>query len=114
VFSRQVEAIAELLARLGGWAILILGGGLALYLLYKVLQRRGLLRSLEVPRIPPEELKALLDGGAPLAIVDLRHAMSRGTKERLPGAIALSVEKEQFEARLRALPFDREVVLYCS
>jgi membrane protein DedA with SNARE-associated domain len=116
LFSRQVEAIAELLARLGGWAVLILGGGLAAYVAYKLLERRGQLRRLDIPRIRPEELKELIDRGSTVVIVDLRHALRLRApgRKRLPGAVALPIEAEQFEARLRELPFDREIVLYCS
>lgn len=61
----------------------------------------------EVPRITPKELKALLDAGAEVIIVDAR---SRGEydEEHIPGAIVLA----EIESRLHELPKKTKFVLY--
>src|SRR5262245_2560241 len=58
VFSDALEVVATQAARLGNWLGVVLIGGLAAYILVKLIQRRLFLRSLRIARITPEELKA--------------------------------------------------------
>lgn len=63
----------------------------------------------EVPRMAVEELKALLDAGEPVVIVDTR--VSRQYQVRhIPGAI--SIPERETEGRLGELPQDALIVLY--
>jgi len=58
-------------------------------------------------------VKAELDSGADLLIVDLRHAMDDEAEPRmLPGALRLPAEK--LEERGEELPRGKTLVLYCS
>jgi len=110
-FAGQIEAIFRIGARLGGWFFVLVAVALAAYLAVKWLERRRVLRELDLARIGPRELKDLLDRGAELLIVDVRHPheLAGGT---LPGAVALGFE--ELELRAAGLPRERDVILYCS
>ena len=61
-----------------------------------------------------DQVKALLDGGAPAALVDLREPEEIRRQGKLPGA--LSIPRGILESRVeRDIPDrDREVVVYCA
>ena len=113
VFSDQLEDVVAYASRFGGLLIILVVGGLAAYVAWKYVQRRRFLRSLRVARITPDQLKADLDSGADVLIVDLRHAIEDETEPRtLPGAIRLPAET--LEERGAELPRGKTLVLYCS
>ena len=112
-FSDQLEDVIAYGSRFGGLMFALLVGGIGAYIGWKYGQRRRFLRSLRVARITPEQLKAELDSGADLFIVDLRHAMDDEAEPRtLPGAMRLPAEK--LEERGVELPRGKTLVLYCS
>ena len=75
---------------MGGWALSIVVGGLAGYLGYKFISRQRFLRELRIARIGVDELKARIDSGEGLVIVDLRHALDvAADPETIPGAFRL-------------------------
>ena len=113
LFSDQLEDVIAYASRFGGLLTALFIGGLAAYVGWKYAQRRRFLRSLRIARITPEQLKAELDSGADLAIVDLRHALEDEAEPwTLPGALRLPAEK--LEERGAELPHGRTLVLYCS
>lgn len=113
LFSDQLETVVAYAARFGGLLAAMLVGGLAAYLAWKYAQRRRFLRSLRVARITPEELKAELDAGADLLIVDLRHALDyEAEPQTLPGALRLPAE--ELEGRGHEIPRGRTLILYCT
>src|SRR5262245_1847113 len=113
VFSDQLEDVIGYLSRFGGLLFAVFVGGLVAYVGWKYAQRRRFLRSLRVARITPEQLKAELDSGTDLVIVDLRHTMDDDAEPRtLPGALRLPAEK--LEERGVEIPRGKPLVLYCS
>jgi membrane protein DedA with SNARE-associated domain len=113
VFSGQIERVAEYLASLGGWLLVLLFGVLAAYLANKVVARQRLLRELRISRITVDELKKKLDSGEKLVIVDLRHSMEfEADPETIPGAFRM--DAKELEEKNDRLPRDREVILYCT
>src|ERR1044071_442138 len=113
VFSDQLEDVVAYASRFGGLLTVLFVGALAAYVGWKYVQRRRFLRSLRVARITPEQLKAELDSGADVLIVDLRHGIEDETEPRtLPGAIRLPAEK--LEEQGEELPHGKTLVLYCS
>jgi len=113
LFSDQVEQAALYISRLGGSLMIVIGGGLAAYILGKYVQRRRSLRQLGFARITPEELKQKLDAGEEITILDVRHPLQfKAEPQTLPGAIYLPLE--QLSQASRIFPSDREVVLYCN
>lgn len=82
-------------------------------LLWRVMQQRMFLREMRMARIFPDELKAQMDRGDEVFIVDLRHPLDYLPDPRtLPGALLLSPEKLKQELTL--IPKNREVVLFCT
>ena len=113
VFSGQIERVAEHLASLGGWLVVLLLGALAAYIAYKFVARQRFLRELRISRITVDELKEKLDSGEELVIVDLRHSMDfEADPETIPGAFRM--DSRELEEENDRLPRDREVILYCT
>src|SRR5262245_25701987 len=113
VFSGQIERVAEHLASLGGWLVVLLAGVFAAYLAYKFVARQRFLRELRISRMTVDELKQKIDSGEELVIVDLRHSLDfEAEPETIPGAFHL--DAKDLEEQSNNLPKDREVVLYCT
>src|SRR5262245_11784777 len=113
LFSDQLEPIADYGRRMGSGLIVLFAGALAAYLTWKYIQRRRFIRDLAMARITPEALKAKLDAGEDVMIIDLRHDKDFEVEpSTLPGALHLSME--ELDQRHEEIPRDREVVLYCT
>ena len=65
----------------------------------------------DVPRITPQEVKAILDGGEKVVFVDTR-SLAAFDQMRIPNA--LSIPFEETDARHGELPKDQKIVLYCT
>jgi membrane protein DedA with SNARE-associated domain len=113
LFSDQIEDIAEYMAKLGGWLLVLLIGALAGYIAWKFVARQKFLQELRIARITPEELKKKIDAGEHLTIVDLRHSIDfEADPETIPGAFRM--DAEALEGKNDLLPRDREIILYCT
>ncbi len=113
LFSDQLEQLAAYALRLGASLAGVLAGFLAVYILWKFVQRQRFLRQLRIARITPEELKRRLDEGEAIMIVDLRHSLDfEAEPHTIPGALRLP--PEELERRHHEIPRDRDVVLYCT
>lgn len=113
VFGDQLERVALYGDRLGTWLIVLLLAALVLYVGVKYVRRQRFIRQLRIARITPAELKAKLDAGDPVMIVDLRHSLDFAADPAVvPGAIHLT--PDEVERRAAEIPRDREVVLYCT
>ncbi|HZF05072.1 MAG TPA: VTT domain-containing protein [Patescibacteria group bacterium] len=113
VFSRQLEVAADYVARLGSSAVALLVAALGGYIAWKYVARQRFLRRIRIARITPEDLKAKLDAGNDVMIVDLRARIDFDADPSIiPGALHLMTE--ELEARHREIPRDRDIVLYCT
>jgi membrane protein DedA with SNARE-associated domain len=113
VFSGEIDWVAEHLASLGGWLLVLIIAALAAYIAKKFVARQRFLRDLRIARITPEELKAKLDSGEELVIVDLRHSVDfEADPETIPGAFRM--DAKELEEKNDRLPHDREIILYCT
>ena len=65
----------------------------------------------EVPRITPQEVKALLDAGEDVLIVDTR-SLAEYTAGHIAGAVSLPLT--EITNRHQELPNDRLLALYCT
>jgi membrane protein DedA with SNARE-associated domain len=113
VFRRELERIADILARTGVSlviAVVCLIGG---YLAWKWIGRRRYLRKLTMARITPEELWRRMEAGDDIAILDLRHDSEIDAEGgTLPGA--LRFPPQELEVRHHEIPRDRDIVLFCT
>jgi membrane protein DedA with SNARE-associated domain/rhodanese-related sulfurtransferase len=97
-------------ARFGAVAVL---GAVVGVLAVRLLRRRRFRQLVSIARITPAELKARMDLGERLYIVDLRHPLLLGAERRsLPGAVHFT--PEEVIARKDLIPRDREIVLFCD
>lgn len=113
LFSAQIEQLALQAARYGSWAAFALGGALGAWIAYKFARRRWLLRQLRVARISVGELKAMMDAGQDVVVVDLRQSMDlEADPEAIPGTLRIDVG--ELEHRHAEIPRGRDVVLYCA
>jgi membrane protein DedA with SNARE-associated domain len=111
--SREIEAVAAALGRLGWGAGLVVGAALSLYVGWKLWLRRRFLRSLRMARITPAELARRLEAGDTPVIVDLRSPVLAAAEAfRIPGA--LRIRPDELELRYHEIALDREIVLYCT
>jgi len=113
VFSGEIERLAERLASLGGWLLVLLLAVLVAYITYKFVARQRFLRELRISRITADELKQKIDSGEELVIVDLRHSVDfEADPETIPGAFRM--DSRELEEKNDRLPRDREIILYCT
>jgi membrane protein DedA with SNARE-associated domain len=113
IFSRQIEALVFYLSRLGVSLLILAGSALTAYIGYKAKQRHSFLKTISVARITPEELKAKMDAKEDIVILDVRNQLDRNTDPvRIPGAFHVLPEHVEFQPE--DLPFDREIVVYCT
>jgi len=113
VFSARLEELAYYISRFGDAAIVLLVLAFAGWVLRKYVARKKFQRELWMARISPEELKAKLDAGEQVTIVDLRHPLDfLPYPQVIPGAIRLS--PAEVETRHGEIPRDRDIILYCT
>jgi membrane protein DedA with SNARE-associated domain len=112
-FHNEVERVAEALAALGSGLVVALAAPLALYLSWKLFQRRRVLGRLRVARITPVELLRRFEEGPAPVVFDLRSpAEVLRSGGRVSGA--LLVPADEVEAHCAELSRDTELVFYCS
>lgn len=101
--------LLQLAAEFGIGALLTVVVG---FVLIRLVRRRRFRRSLTSVGITPAELKARLDGGEPLVIVDVRSLAPTGEAlSTLPGAVSLTRAQLLADG---AIPKDRDVVVFCD
>ncbi len=113
IFRAEVVRMLNRVNAVGRLGLLILLAGLAVWLVYKWLERRRFYRLLEGSRISAPELKEMLDHGASVAVVDLRSDLTYSV-EGLKVRGAIHIPPSEFESRYREIPPDRPVVMYCT
>lgn len=113
LFSRQIDwAIAQLEA-MGGYALALLLGALALFVAFKWWERRRFFKALRMARVSVDTLNKMMQDGHQPVVVDVRSSSAREIDpRRVPGAIAVNLEN--LDAHLGELPPDRDIILYCT
>jgi membrane protein DedA with SNARE-associated domain/rhodanese-related sulfurtransferase len=112
-FSSQIEQILAAMSHIGGSAVALMVGLVALYIAYKYWQRQRLLKELRTARITVAELRQKQDDGENLVILDLRPA----AELKLDSSVirgAVHVEMHKIEDWSRTMEHDRDIVVYCS
>jgi membrane protein DedA with SNARE-associated domain/rhodanese-related sulfurtransferase len=113
IFSHQIELVIMYLSRLGTSVGVLVAATVAVYIGYKLSQRRKFLKALQIVRISPEELKAKMDAKENILIFDMRNNLDRSMDPvRIPGAFHVLPDHIQF--RPEDIAVDREIVLYCT
>jgi membrane protein DedA with SNARE-associated domain len=112
IVGEELESALAYSRGLGQTLFVLVAGGLTMYILWKYIVRRRLLRELSIARITPEELKVKLDSGEPVLIIDVRHSLDFEVDPYvIPGAHRIPFEQTEFQVDVSG---DREIVVYCT
>lgn len=111
-FHKSVDQVLNVLETSGSSALIVLGGLLTGFILYKYVERRRHRASLAAPRISIEELSDLLDGGHDPVIIDARSATALALEQAVPGAVLLHACGAG--ELMATLDKDRHIVVYCN
>jgi len=113
VFSNQLEAVAMQGGRLGASFLGLLVAACVVFVAWKYLRRQRFLAELRQARITPEELRAKMEQGERVTVVDLRHLLNvEADPQLIPGA--KWIDPDSIDQHTAELAGDREVVLYCA
>jgi membrane protein DedA with SNARE-associated domain/rhodanese-related sulfurtransferase len=113
LFRSQIARLLQHLNAIGGIAAAGAGLLLAGYIAFKWWERKRFYMMLRMARINVAELYALMEAGASPLIIDVRSATARELEPRwIPGA--LHVPLPEVAQRLKELPRDRDIILYCT
>jgi hypothetical protein len=111
LFSEQLDITLAYASRLGSSLLLLLPALVALWIGWKLIQRRRFLRLLDGARITPEELWDRLNGGEEPFIIDVRGRLSERLNP-IPGSSWIPLE--ELAARSQEVPRDRDIILFCT
>ncbi len=112
-FSKQLDRVADDVARFGSWTVLLVVASIAGYIAYKFYQRHRFMKQVAGLRIAPEELREKMELGEAMTIIDLRHPLDLLPDPRtLPGALRIS--PEELQQRHSEITRDGEIVLFCT
>jgi membrane protein DedA with SNARE-associated domain/rhodanese-related sulfurtransferase len=113
LFKTQIEGILAAVDRFGGAVFLAALILLSAYVAFKWWQRSRFYKLLRMARISVAELYKLVQAGAAPVIIDVRSSTARELEPRwIPGALSMSLS--EVGHRLKDLPRDREIILYCT
>lgn len=109
----QLDTVVGWFHTLGSAAIPLVVGAIVAYWVWRVVEKRRVIKSLRTRRLTPSALHERLAGGEPVSIVDLRTAIAYdATRQTLPGAIRM--DPEDLEERHSEIPRHCDIVLYCT
>ena len=108
----QIEALLYQVSMFGWEAGVVLAALLTLYIGWRWWRRRMAL-AVGIPRIDVPELRALIDAGEPLELIDVRgRGATKLDQRRIPGASIMHLD--EIEAGKFAGARDRQIIVYCS
>jgi len=113
LFSHQIDSIVQTAGRITGTLAIVGGTLFAVYVAFTLIRRGRILRLHHANRMSPEELKARMESGHSMVIMDVR---SRRAIEAFPYSIpgAILIPMEEIADRGNEIPSGKELVLYCS
>ena len=112
VFSEELERALAYAMGMGRTLLVLVVGGLTIYILRKYALRRRFLRELSIARITPEELKEKLDSGKDIMIIDVRQALDfEADPYIIPGAVRIRFEQAESNPVVSG---NREIIVYCT
>lgn len=108
----QIDFVLQQLLIFGREAVGVLAVLLALYIGWRWWRRRIAL-AIGVPRIDVQELRALIDAGEPIELIDVRGRNANQLDQRqIPGAVVMHLD--EIEAGRFVAARDRQIIVYCS
>jgi len=112
LLSEQIDMVLQQLVIFGWEAVGILGVLLLLYIGWRWWRRRIAL-AVGMPRIDVKELRALIEAGEPIELIDVRgRNANQHDSRRIPGATVMHLD--EIEAGRFQAARDRQIIVYCS
>ncbi|VVE43466.1 putative membrane protein [Pandoraea eparura] len=112
-FASHIVAVLDTFDTLGRGVLWLIVLVFALYLLNRWLNRYRLLRSLRMARIGVQTLERWMKDDVTPVVIDVRSAALRAVDPfTIPGAIA--VAPNEIAEKLRDVPRDRRIVVFCA
>ncbi len=114
VFANQMDIVMQGIERFGELLLIVVGGPLLAYVLWRGVRMVRLIRHLRLRRISPARLQTKMDESDRVAVIDL---LNYEADERVPAGIpgALRVDPARLRKAPRLIvPEGVDVVLYCS
>jgi rhodanese-related sulfurtransferase len=109
----SIDQALTQLDQLGSQAIVLVIVLIALYVAGRWLQRWRFRKMLEMARISPDELHALITSGSAPVIIDVRADSSRQMQpQRIPGAMLYDMSSKDNAIEIDGP--DREIIIYCA
>lgn len=112
VFRNAISDVMAELSSLGKYGVMLIIAGFAIWIVVKWWRRYLFVKQLRMDRVSVEELKQMLEDKQVQALVDVRSALTQAATGRIPGALAIDMQK--IEDSFKGVPIDGEVVLYCA
>ncbi|GAA4033819.1 DedA family protein/thiosulfate sulfurtransferase GlpE [Actimicrobium antarcticum] len=112
IFYKSIDRVLEVLSTMGATALLVIGVLLGLFILYKYIERRRLMRALFMARISVSQLREMIDAGLSPVIVDARSRTAQELEAAIPGAILYG--HTDHAAAFDSVPRDRDIIVYCN
>ena len=111
-FSNSVDQVLLFLSTAGTTALLAVLLVLALFVLYKYVERVRYRRNMALERISMAEFASLIEDGHQPIIIDARSLTAQQLEQAIPGAVLFdAADSKGFMA---GLDKDRHVVVYCN
>ena len=109
------DAIADVMAKLsslGKYGVMLIVAAFIVWIVIKWWRRVLFTKQLRMDRVSVDELKQLLNDNKVQALVDVRSALTQAATGRIPGALAIDMQK--LEDSFKGVPPEGEVILYCA
>jgi membrane protein DedA with SNARE-associated domain/rhodanese-related sulfurtransferase len=114
VFANQMDMVMHGLERFGKLLLIVAGGPLLAYVLWRAVRMVRMIRHLRLRRISPALLQMKLDEGDKVAVIDLlNYEADERVTAAIPGALRVDPTRLR-EAPKLIVPEGVDVVLYCS
>ena len=114
IFAAELEKVTRSISLFANTLMIVLGVPLLFSFAWKLAQLLRMIRLLHGLHITPEELKARLDAGAKIGVVDLlRFEGDPQDSVAIPGAVRADPKKMRHKTRV-VMPESIHLVLYCG
>ncbi len=113
VLSDRIAQLADKAEEMGNTLTIVVVALFAAYIVWKVIQRQRVLRTIRTARITPDQLHEMIAGGDAPVLVDARTPEALAL---LPFVIpgALLIPPDEIDERHTEIPREKDVIVYCS
>ncbi|WP_119388558.1 DedA family protein/thiosulfate sulfurtransferase GlpE [Taklimakanibacter lacteus] len=112
IFHDAIDSALQAITRWGEFGTVLVVVILALYFIYRLVDRQLFIRRLRMARISAPELAGLIDAGEHPIIFDVRSAEARSKEGIIPGSIG--ARPDEISALARQYERDAVIIVYCS